>query len=305
MKGLRDRIEFYLARLIAGVLALLPLPLSGWIGQALGVFVFDVVRLRRRVTVDNLRQSFPEKSEREIAALARRVYRNMGLTLAEFARLPRLGAEGLRARVEFVHPEVLEKAWSRGKGAILVGGHFANWEWAAASIHVLGYKVRPIVAYQRNPLVDRLIDRVRNSVGMQVVKVGPTSVRETLRTLENNGFVAILFDQDAGKNGEFVRFFGRPVSAPRGPAVFHLKTGAPIVLVDSLRTSPGKLRVRLEYLDFTAEPGDEDEKIHRVMQVLTERLEQSIRRHPEQWFWMHRRWKSSHLAPSPAVERAA
>jgi KDO2-lipid IV(A) lauroyltransferase len=298
MTALRDRIELALARMLAVAFALLPFRLGAVAGQVLALLLFDVVRLRRRVTVENLRNAFPQLSPREVVSLARRTYRNFGITLAEFAKLPQLSCEDIRRRVQLVHAEILEAAHQRGRGAIVVSGHFGNWEWVAAGIRAHGYVLKPIAASQRNPLVDRLIDEARSTAGLEVIKAGTASVRQILQTLRNNGFVGILFDQDAGRNGEFVRFFGRPVSTHRGPAMFHLKTGAPLILALPERIAPGRHKVHLERFDFTNLPGTEEERIHYVTQTLTSRLEETIRRQPDHWFWMHRRWKSSHHAPA-------
>ncbi|MDZ7374979.1 MAG: lysophospholipid acyltransferase family protein [candidate division KSB1 bacterium] len=293
MATTRDRIELILARGVAVAFGALPLRMSAKIGEWLGLLLFDVVRLRRRVAEENLRAAFPELSRRQVTQLARRTYRNFGITLAEFGKLPRLGREEIAQRVHLANGEVLAEVRRLGRGAILVGGHFGNWEWMAAGIQAAGYNLYPIAASQRNPLVDRLIDEVRLRAGLRVVKTGAASVRQILQILRRGEFVGILFDQDAGQNGEFVEFLGRPASTARGPAVFHLKTGAPIVLGIPERVTPGRHRVHLHLFDFSALPGTEEEKIHHVTQAISSRLEEAIRRHPEQWFWMHRRWKTA------------
>ncbi|NOZ56080.1 MAG: lysophospholipid acyltransferase family protein [Calditrichaeota bacterium] len=300
MATLRDKIEYGLLRGLIWPLQRLPLRLSVAIGAGLGGFLYHPVGLRREVTLQNLRTAFPDMSEEELQQLAQRVYRNFGRMLAEFVREPRLSPEFLVEHVEFVNEDVLRQAVDEGKGGILVTGHFGNWEWMAAALCARGYEMQPIVAEQRNRLVEKLIDDFRAAAGVKVIKFGAPSVRQTLKLLRKNKFVGILVDQDAGRNGEFVPFFGRPASTPKGPAVFHLKTGSPLIFLASVRLGPGRHRVYCERLEVETDGQASDENVHTVTAAITSRLEHWVRRYPDHWFWMHRRWKSSHWAEQGA-----
>ena len=301
MATLRDKVEYAALRGFIWPLQRLPLRLAVSLGAELGTFLYRVVRVRREVTEQNLRTAFPELPEAEIEALALRTYRNFGRMLAEFVREPRLTPEFLAEHVEFVNEDVLREAVAAGKGGILVTGHFGNWEWMAAALCARGYDLQPIVAEQRNRLVEKLIDDFRAAAGVRVIKFGAPSVRQTLKLLRSNGFVGILVDQDAGRNGEFVPFFGRPASTPKGPAVFHLKTGSPLIFLASVRLGPGRHRVYCERLRVETDGQPTDENVHAVTAAITARLEHWVRQYPDHWFWMHRRWKSSHWAEKGAA----
>ncbi len=294
MATLRDKVEYGLLRSLVWPLQRMPLPFSVAVGAGLGDFLYRVIGLRREVTLQNLRTAFPEMPGDELQRLALRVYRNFGRMLAEFVRVPRLSPQFLAEHVEFENEDVLRQALAEGRGGILVTGHFGNWEWMAASLCARGYEMQPIVAEQRNRLVEKLIDDFRAAAGVKVIKFGAPSVRQTLKLLRNNKFVGILADQDAGRNGEFVPFFGRPASTPKGPAVFHLKTRSPLIFLVSLRLGPGKHRVVCERLEASTDGKLTDENVHAVTAAITARLEDWVRRYPDHWFWMHRRWKSSH-----------
>ena len=143
--------------------------------------------------------------------------------------------------------------------------------------------------------------RTRAKVNMH--SIPRHSLREILKALRQKKFVAILADQDAGHSGLFVNFMGRPAATAQGPAAFVLKTGAPILFVASLRQPGGRHLIESEALYFDNLPGhwNEDEKLRHITQAWTAVLEKYVRRYPDHWFWMHRRWKT----PLPAGEGMA
>lgn len=173
----------------------------------------------------------------------------------------------------------------------MVSGHFGNWEWMGGSMSRIGYPVTYVVTLQTNRFVEDWMNRMRGSVGAEIVH-RRNAVKGVLSALKRNRAVAILCDQDAGEAGVFVSFFNRLASTPRGPALFHLKTGVPIVFSAAHRDKDGRLMVTFEKMNFSELTGDRGHDERAIMQVINTRLEDEIRRHPEQWLWLHRRWKS-------------
>ena len=180
----------------------------------------------------------------------------------------------------------------RGRGAILVGGHFGNWELMGAALAQMGYPIVFLVGEQHNILVDRMMNRHREFMGIQIIHMG-AAVRGVIKSLRANCIVALLSDQDAGRDGVFVDFFGKKSSTHQGPAVFALKTGVPIVFASAIRRPCGRHHIVLEKLCFDHLKNITDENIKEVTQAYTSLLERKIREYPDHWFWMHRRWKSS------------
>ena len=156
----------------------------------------------------------------------------------------------------------------------------------------IGYPVTYVVTDQTNPLVDEWLVRMRRSAGIEIVR-RDEAARGVLSALKRNRTVAMLCDQDAGGTGVFVPFFGRPASTPRGPALFHLRTGTPIIFVAAPLEPNGKYVVTFEEMQFTGLSGDRENDEKMITEQITRRLETEVRRRPEQWLWLHRRWKSS------------
>ena len=266
------------------------------LGDLLGDFAFYGVRMRRRVTLDNLTAAFPKKSPQELRAIARRAYRNFAKMMIEYIRFPELSTQTIRDRVKIENEHYLRLAMEGTKGAVCVGGHFGNWELMGAAVRAAGYPMCFLVGEQHNKLVDNLMNRYRELVGIEIIHMG-MAVRGVLRALRQNKLVAMLSDQDAGREGVFVQFFNRPASTHRGPATFALKVGSPILFGSAIRLQGGKHRVIFEEVNYDSAAGLTPENTERVTQAYSAILEKYVRLYPDHWFWMHRRWKSKPATP--------
>lgn len=286
----RHRLELGLLESLSVLLRLLPRSVSIRVGEAMGSLV-HLTGLRMRVTMNNLQAAFPERDPREIGRVASGCYRHFGALLAEFARLPLLKPENVLDLVEVEDRQVLDDSQARGRGGIVVSGHLGNWELMGSAMAVLDYPVSYVVTGQENELVEALMDRLRQSTGVQIIR-RREAVKGVVKALKENRLVAILSDQDAHEAGAFVPFFGRLASTPRGAALFALRTGADLIFAASHRRGLGKLKVTLELMPREGLPPDRDQATLELVRRFTALLESAIRRQPEQWFWMHRRWKT-------------
>jgi KDO2-lipid IV(A) lauroyltransferase len=147
------------------------------------------------------------------------------------------------------------------------------------------------VANQTNKLVDEFMDNLRRSQGIEIIKIH-NAPRGVLTAFKNNRYVALMIDQDAGRDCVFVDFFGKLASTHRGPAVFHLKTQTPLVMSSCIRLKGPHYRVLFEDVHLPPLEGTQEEKNTQIMAHLTKLLEEKVRQHPEQYFWMHKRWKT-------------
>ncbi|KPJ60768.1 MAG: hypothetical protein AMJ46_04665 [Latescibacteria bacterium DG_63] len=300
-------LEYLLTVTLVRLLQLLPHETALRLGSLLGSFVFDVVRLRRKIVMGNLRTVFPEKDEEELLQIARNTYRNFAMSLAEYARLPVTSAQEMRDRITIQGLENLDKALARSEGAVLVTGHFGSWELMGASLIAHGYPVQFLVGEQKNKAVDNLMNRLRQSKGIGIIKMG-AAMRNVLKALRGNQFVAMLCDQDAGSHGVFVDFLGRPASTPVGPASFALRTGACLIAGFILRENLSHHSVILEEPILPAPTGNREEDERRYTQAHTSLLEKYVRQRPDHWLWLHRRWKTrpriSSRSRSPSAPRS-
>jgi len=291
MSSFRFKIEYRAVLLIAWFMRSMPLGLSRSVAAILGWTGANIIGLRRSVALDNLKHAFPEKSDCELRRIYSRCWIHFFKVGAEMARMPRMNESFIERWIDLSQHTVIKEALNGGRGAIVVSGHFGNWEWMGGSMSRIGYAVTYVVTSQTNRLVEDWMNRMRKSAGVEIVH-RRNAVKGVLSALKRNRAVAILCDQDAGGSGVFVPFFNRLASTPRGPAVFHLKTGVPIVFSAAHRDYNGRLMVTFEEMKFNGLTGDRGNDERTIMQSVTARLEDGIRLHPEQWLWLHRRWKS-------------
>lgn len=286
---LRYHIEYAGVRTLIGLAGLVSPKTGERIGETLGDLAFDLIRKRRDLTVGHLTRVFGEQET--AVRLARSVYRHLGRTAVEHARLLTSSVTDIRDRIETAGVEHIEWALGQGRGAVLVTGHFGYWELLGATVASLGYPIGVVAKDQHNPAVNRLIIRCRERLGMQIIPMA-SAMRPVLKTLKQNGCVGLLMDQDAGPGGTFVNFFDQPASTYQGPAVFALRTGAPVIPCFIVKNGIERHRVVFETPIESTSTGDEDKDVHRVTQQYTSVLERYIRDYPDHWFWVHRRWKT-------------
>ena len=288
---LQHVLEYILFRLTAGILALLPLEIVQRLGGLLGELVYSPFGYRRRVTLDNLRHAFPERSMTELDVIARGAFRNVGIAFFELLWLPRMSEQRLSQLMHFEHPESVREVYSRGMGVLLLTAHFGNWELLAQGLPVCnGIPVNVIAKTQSNALVDRHINRLRAQFGNKVVPMD-LAVREVIRALRAGEAVGVIADQSAPKENIAVDFFGRSVPTHEGPALFCLRMEAPIVLMFAVRQADGSYRVTFEELETKDFVGYSEQNVVELTRRHVHRTEEIIRQYPDQWMWMHKRWK--------------
>jgi KDO2-lipid IV(A) lauroyltransferase len=284
-------MEYWITYLIGALARLVPYRMSLAMGSLLGRLAFDVLRVRRKVTLINLKNSLGDNSG-DPEKIGRRAYQNFAKSMVEYSLFPSLDRGRIESITEIEGAENFDEALKKGKGAVLVAGHFGSWELMGAAISQRDYPIDFLVGEQHNLLVDNLMNDYRRSLGIGIIKIG-AAAKGVIKALKNNRFVAMLSDQDAGSDGTVVEFFGRPASTPKGPAAFALKMGAPIILGFIIRENPKKQRIIIEKPMYGQKTSDKEEDIRKLTQAYTSVLESYIRKYPDHWFWPHRRWKST------------
>ncbi|MHB8079088.1 MAG: lysophospholipid acyltransferase family protein [Candidatus Krumholzibacteriia bacterium] len=270
----------------------LPRRLLVALGRGTGRFVFAVLRVRRAVTLANLRAALGAADDpRRLTRLGALVYANLGATLMEFCKLYDSRPEQIRALVEIEGREHLDACRRQGRGAVLTTGHFGNWELLGAAVSAYGYPVKFLIKDQSNPWVHRLQNEIRRRGGIGVIRVG-VGARQVLYALRRREFVGILGDQDAGSGGLFFDFLGREAAVARGVAYFAWRAGVPVIPCHILRLADGRHRAVFA-APIAADPAwDEETAVRDLTRAHTAALAAVIRAHPEHYFWVHRRWKT-------------
>lgn len=288
----RQRLDYALLYSLFLLARPLPRPALLSVGRGIGALVWHVFRFRRDIVLDNIRQAFgDDHSEEQIQAIARGFYRNLGMTLMEFLAFPRLDAEDIIGLADIEGQEHLDTVVAAGQGGLLVSGHFGNWELLGARVVASGHKVHFIVKSQTNARVDQVQNDIRGRVGIGIIRSG-SNIKEMILALRQREFIGLLADQDAGKDGVFTSFLGRQASVFRGTAYLAWKLKCPIVTGHILRLDNGKHRVVVEPPVFPDPQWDEETAVQRLTEIHVQRLEAAVRKAPELYFWLHRRWKT-------------
>ena len=289
----KDLMAVVAFRCIAAVFQLLPRKVVLVLGVWIGDFSYIVFKRRRRIAIANLNIAFAEKfSAQEIQRICRKTFQGLGKNLAEFLRFPRLTSENIWDLVNVEGKENLDAALGRGKGAIMFVPHFGNWELTGLVTGVLiPNRIKAIVFELRNERLNQLVWKYRQHLSAELIPKRK-AIRRTILALKRNCAIGFFADQDAGESGVFVDFFGKPASAVRSPMILALKTGAPILFSVCIRQPNNQYLVKI-YEPFDIEISNSFEHDVRYnTERLLKILESEIRQYPDQWLWLHNRWKT-------------
>ena len=286
----QHRLEYAAVRAVVGVLRILPMRAVLAAGTLLGRAFYTFDAPHRRLAVANLVAAFPLRTPAECRAIARGMFSHFGRLLMALLKFSTMTPARMLAHVEFDGAERVVSAHAHGKGVLLFTGHFGFWE-INALVHAL--EMRPMSVLARpldNPLLHDLLESVRRSTGNSVI-YRRGAIRRVLRALSENQAVAILIDQHMqSSDAIYVDFFDRPAATTSALAALALRTGAPVVPVFALPLPGGRFRMVYEHpVDPPA--ADDPDAVRELTQRCTDVLEMYVRRYPDLWLWMHRRWR--------------
>jgi KDO2-lipid IV(A) lauroyltransferase len=300
----RHRIEYAAVVSLRAVVAVLPDVIVRGMGSMVGTLFYLLDGKHRRVAVTNLAQSFPTRSAEEVQAITRRMFKHFGRLLFEMLKFSTLSDAAMLRRVEFEGEDRARLAYAQGRGVLFFTGHFGFWELHAV---VHGLQLRPIGVLARaldNPKLNELLENVRGRTGNTVI-YRQGAVRRVLKTLAAGEGVAMLIDQHMhSPDAIWVDFFERPAATTSTLAALALRTGAPVVPVFALPLKAGRYRMIYEHAVAPPE-GDGPDAIREFTQRCTDVLEMYVRRYPELWLWMHRRWRDAPVPEGPGIFPAA
>jgi KDO2-lipid IV(A) lauroyltransferase len=294
LEQLKYFLEYALLRALEFALCSLPLPWALKLGEGLGLAMSRVLKRRRLLIVDNLTRAFPEKKPAEIQRIAHQNWKNLGRTALEFVRSQDFMAPEKFSRIRWENVERVDAVAAANKPILFIVFHFANWEILGMATQARFKKIMAIARPIKNPYVENWIKNKRAQGGMKIT-LHRDAVKESLRWLKNRNMLGLLVDQNLYHGGVFVNFFGRPAATTTLPALLRLRTDAVIFVAYALREE-GTFRLVYEPLVLPAVENEAD-RLVAYTQAISDHLERVIRKYPENWFWIHNRWKRK---PEPA-----
>jgi len=288
----RKELLYYAAVALLAIARFIPLSLLFAIGTGCGWCSYYILRRERRKTLANLELAFGgEKSAAERRRIARAVFVNLGRNTAELGMYPRLDDTRFQEIVTMTGREIVDRELGKGKGIIIITGHIGNWELIPVYFRTLGYTGGVVARRIYYEKYDRLLAKLRRSKGFRIF-YRDESPKQILRTLRNNEVVGILADQDVRKlDGVFVDFLGRPAYTPTAPVLLSMKSGAPLIPARVVREGRTH-RILVDTPILLRTTGDAREDLVYNTQQWSRCIERYVREHPEQWVWMHRRWRT-------------
>jgi Kdo2-lipid IVA lauroyltransferase/acyltransferase len=290
---MRNDFEFFIVWFLIRLFALLPRTLGRRLGATIGGFAFHVLPRLRRVGLRNLEIAFPSSSLQERERILHTLYRNLGWQLVEFGKMPSYTRQNTEHLMRYEGLERYLAAKAKGKGVLILTGHLGAWELSSFYHSLMGYPMSMVIRRLDNTAVDKLVNGIRCLHGNQVLHKDDFA-RALLLSMRKGESVGILMDTNmTPPQGVFVDFFGRPACTAAGLARVALKTGAAVLPGFMLwEPSEGKYVLHFGEEIPIAATDDDQTDILEVTQRLTSELESWIRRYPEQWLWVHRRWKT-------------
>ncbi len=290
-----DYLVYVLLRTVAMFVQASPTPVAYRLAKGLGSLAYWVDRRHRRLACEQIQRSFPDWPDAKVRRTAKEAIQSIALLGLEMLITPRMIRPGRFMRhIRFAGIDKMLEYLVRGQsGVIVLTGHFGNWEVSGYAMAALGFPAVAVARPLDNPYVDRFVRGVRERTGLKIVdkKGASTDVDATLNA---KGAVCFIADQDAGRKGVFVEFFGRPASTFKTIALMAMRHNVPIVVAYTKRLGNGyEFEVGVERVITPAEWSGADDEVWWITQTYTAALEAVVRRDPGQYFgWAHRRWKN-------------
>jgi KDO2-lipid IV(A) lauroyltransferase len=294
-----DYAVYLLVRLVVCLVQMLSWPLALALARGLAWLAYHLDRRHRLVAIDNLRHAFGHLDAPALDRLVGACYLHFMTMVVEMIRVPRvLHRSNVHDYVRHAHPNDLGQllAWAHGdRPTLVLTGHFGNWEILSYVTGQAGVRGGIVARRLDNVYLDRFLARFRRNTGLTVLdkSVDYPRIKDILSRCGNLGMVG---DQDAGPRGLFVDFFGRPASTFKSIALLSLEYGAPILVLGAARVGhPMQYRIYFEDIILPEDYAARSDAARAITERYTAALERMVRRHPEQYFWLHRRWKHQPL----------
>ena len=285
----RFRLEWLVALGVRMVVRVVPMSVVRALGRGLGRVAYVIDGSRRRIALENLAFAFPGRPLSERQALVKSMFAHFGAVVLELIKFGTYSREQMLAAADVEGEERYHQARRQGRGVLFFTGHFGYWEMQAMSHALTGEPISALARPLDNPFLHAMLEEIRTSTGNSVI-YRQGAVRRMLRELGAGRGIAVLIDQHLHSDAIHVGFFRRPAATTTALAALALRTGAPVIPVFALPLPRGRYRFIYEHPVDPPRAGTPD-AVREFTQRCTDVLEMYVRRHPDLWMWMHRRWR--------------
>lgn len=291
---------YWIIRSIFQIMSYIPLSLGRFFGKTLGIFTSMLPIARLKVSLENIRKTMGNSmTDSDMLRLNREVYKHFGQTLFELAHIFRINNKNLDKYVVFEGVENLTGALAKGKGVFMLSAHLGNWEMITAAVSIRFGGLYAVASPQHSPSVERLIYNIRTRFGMDVIPK-KRGMKKMISAINQNKIVGVLLDLDTKwDQGVFVDFLGRPACTNKGLALMALKMETPIIPIFSVKKKDGLYHIILGEEVKLIRTGDRTVDIEENTALFTRIIESYVKKYPDQWLWIHRRWKTPPYCPLP------
>ncbi len=292
MATVKHNIEYIATKFGFGLVNLMSNETADRFGKFIGRLFSRLLPKRKKIAIDNLRYAFKDSiTDDQYDEIALRSFENIGQTFIDMARFKNFSHSKIKEIVHCQDISPLQKAIDEKRGGIIATAHFGHWEMAGGWVHAAGFPIDIVVKIQSNPLVNKLIAKLRGYLKFGQIQMKLSTLREIMTSLKNNRFVVLAADQHDPSESLILDFFGKKASVAKGPGLFAKKQNCPIIPAVMRRVSFEKYEVHIGEGIYPSDSLDEKADLIRMTKEYLAFLEKIILKYPDQWMWTHRRWK--------------
>jgi len=280
-------ISYFFTRLFIESFRLIPFWLLYGISDLLWILLFKVIGYRKNVIYENLEKAFPEKSDSERRKIAHKFYRSFTDILLEGLKGMTMSRRSFLKRFKLINPEILDKYYDEGQSVLSLGAHYCNWEWAASIALHMRHEAVSVYKAVKNQRMNTFIRETRGRWGMKQISMEKT--RMIFKNIDKPKFIILIADQNTAalEKAIWVNFLGIETPCIHGPEVYSHIFDYPVIFLDFQKVKRGYFTTELSLLSESPKSLEKGEITKRYM----EKLEEIIRKKPEDWLWTHKRWK--------------
>ena len=278
-------ISYLIILLISLFFNLFPRRASLFFGKLFGLFIYYILPIRKKVALQNIKDNFPELNNQKKLKILKNTYIHFGMILSDFLRTKKLNENNINNIIYM--DDKTRQMLKDNKGAIIMTGHLGNWEYFLPTFGLNGFPFSIVAQKIKNPYLNRFFLKTRTIKNVNII-FKKDGTKKMLQALKDQNYLGLASDQNAGKKGLEINFLNIKTSIPKGAAIFHIKTGAPIIIGYCIMDKNKKYTFSTQILDTSGINFEKDDAIYTINRKFTDSLGRMIKKYPNQYFWFHK-----------------